>query len=80
LPIASISSIKIIALPAAFALPKSSLTLAAHIPTSISINSDPDTEKNATLDSPATALASKVLPDHGCPYKRTHLGGLAHTF
>lgn len=56
-----------IALPTAFALPKSSLTLAAHIPTSISINSDPETEKKGTLDSPATALASKVFPDHGCP-------------
>jgi len=58
---------KIIALPVAFALPNNSLTLAAHIPTSISINSDPETEKNGTLDSPATALASKVFPDPGCP-------------
>jgi len=56
-----------IALPAAFALPNSSLTLAAHIPTNISINSDHETEKNGTLDSPATALASKVFPLHGCP-------------
>ena len=70
---------KMIALPTAFAFPKSSLTLAAHIPTNISINSDPETEKNGTFDSPATALASKVFPDHGCPYKRTHLGCLAPT-
>jgi hypothetical protein len=53
------------ALPTAFALPKSSLTFAAHIPTSISINSDPETEKNGTEDSPATALANNVFPDHG---------------
>jgi len=68
-----------IALPANFAFPKSSLTLAAHIPTSISINSDPETEKNGTLDSPATALASKVFPEPGCPYNNTHLGCLAQT-
>jgi hypothetical protein len=63
--IASISSIKIIALQTAFALPKSSLTLAAPIPTNISINSEPDAEKKGTLDSHATALASNVFPDHG---------------
>ena len=67
MPIASISSIKMIALPAAFALLKSSLTLAAHMPTSISINSDPETEKNGTLASHATALANNVLPEPGCP-------------
>jgi hypothetical protein len=47
---------------AVFAFLKRSLTLAAHIPTSISINSDPLAEKNGTPASPATALASKVLP------------------
>jgi hypothetical protein len=56
---------KIIALPAALAFPKRSLTLAAHIPTSISINSEPETEKNDTFDSHATALANKVFHDHG---------------
>ncbi|MEI6117765.1 MAG: hypothetical protein WCP92_00420 [bacterium] len=60
-------------------MPNNSLTLAAHIPTSISINSDHETEKKGTLDSPATALASKVFPDHGCPYNNTPLGCLAHT-
>ena len=70
---------KMMALPTAFAFQNNSLTLAAHIPTSISMNSDPETEKNGTLDSPATALASKVLPDHGCPYNKTHLGCLAPT-
>ena len=78
-PIASISSMKMMALPTAFAFQKSSLTFAAHIPTSISMNSDHDTEKNGTLDSPATALASKVFPDPGCPYNNTHLGCLAPT-
>jgi hypothetical protein len=68
-----------IALPTALAFPNNSLTLAAHIPTSISINSDHDTEKKGTLDSQATALASNVLPDPGCPYKSTPLGCLAHT-
>jgi hypothetical protein len=62
---ASISSINIIALPVAFALLNNSRTFAAHIPTSISINSDPEAEINGTLASPATALASNVLPDHG---------------
>jgi hypothetical protein len=64
---ASISSIKIIALHTALALPKSSLTFAAHIPTNISINSEPEAEKKGTFDSHATALANSVLPDHGCP-------------
>jgi hypothetical protein len=50
---------------AAFAFVKSSRTLAAHIPTNISINSDPDAEKNGTLASHATALASNVFPDPG---------------
>ena len=76
---ASISSIKIIALPAAFALPNSSLTLAAHIPTSISINSEPETLKKGTFDSPATALARSVLPLPGSQKSNTHLGCLAQT-
>jgi len=58
---------KMIALPTAFALPNNSLTLAAHIPTSISINSEPETEKKGTSDSPATALANKVFPEPGSP-------------
>ena len=66
-PIASISSIKIIALPAAFACSKSFLTFAAPSPTSISINSDPAVEKNATSASPATALARSVFPPPGAP-------------
>ncbi len=62
---ASISSIKIIDGAAVLALVKSSLTLAAHIPTSISINSDPDAEKKGTFASHATALAKSVFPDPG---------------
>jgi hypothetical protein len=62
---ASISSMKMIDGAAAFALVKSSRTLAAHIPTSISINSDPLAEKNGTLASHATALASSVFPHPG---------------
>lgn len=58
---------KMIALPAERALSKRVRTLEAPIPTSISINSEPDTEKNATPASPATALASKVFPTHGPP-------------
>ena len=58
---------KIIALPASFACLNSVLTFAAHIPTSISINSEPDALKNATSASPATARASKVFPEPGSP-------------
>jgi len=54
--------------------------LAAHIQTSISINSDHDTEKNGTEASHATALANKVFQDQGCQYNKTHFGCLAHTF
>ena len=66
-----------IALPAARAFSNNALTLDAPIPTSISINSDPDTEKKATPASPATAFASNVLPTHGCPYNNTPRGILA---
>lgn len=66
-----------IALPAARAFSNKVLTLLAHIPTSISINSEPDTEKNATFASPATALARRVFPTPGGPYNNTHLGVLA---
>jgi len=63
---ASISSINIIALQTAFAFQNNSLTFAAHIPTSISINSDQEALKNGTEASQATALARSVLPDPGC--------------
>jgi hypothetical protein len=67
-----------IAFPAAFAFPKSCLTLEAPIHTNISINSDPDAEKNGTFASPATALANNVFPEPGSPNNSTHFGGLAH--
>ena len=70
---------KMIALPAVRAFSNKVLTLDAPIPTSISINSDPETEKNATFASPATALASRVFHTPGGQYKSTHLGGLAPT-
>ena len=65
---------------AAFAFLKRSLTLAAPIPTSISINSDPDAEKNGTHASHATALASSVFHDPGGHRRSTPLGILAPTF
>jgi len=79
LPIASISSINIIAFHADFALLNRLLTFAAPIPTNISINSEPDTEKNGTDASPATALAKSVFQLPGCQYNNTHFGCLAHT-
>jgi hypothetical protein len=44
-----------------------SRTRAGPTPTNISRNSDPDTEMNGTLASPAVALASRVLPVPGGP-------------
>ena len=44
------------------------------MPTNISTNSEPDMEKNGTFASPATALASIVLPVPGGPTSRTPLG------
>ena len=65
------------ALPAARALSNNALTFDAPIPTSISINSEPDTEKKATFASPATALARRVFPTPGGQYNNTPLGILA---
>jgi hypothetical protein len=70
---------KIIALPASFACLNKVLTFAAHIQTSISINSDPDALKNATSASHATARASNVFPDPGSQYNKIHFGCLAQT-
>ena len=44
------------------------------MPTNISTNSEPDIEKKGTLASPATALASMVLPVPGGPTSRMPLG------
>ena len=51
-----------------------SRTLAAPMPTNISTNSEPEMEKKGTLASPATALASRVLPVPGGPTSSTPLG------
>src|SRR3712207_9332746 len=60
----------------AFFLPcsKRSRTRAAPTPTNISTNSEPEIEKNGTLASPATALASSVLPVPGGPTSSTPFG------
>ena len=56
---------------------KRSLTLEAPTPTNISTKSEPLSEKNGTLASPATALANRVLPVPGGPTSNTPLGTLA---
>ena len=73
-PIASISSMKMIHGDFSFACLNKSLTLEAPTPTNISTKSEPDKEKNGTLASPATALASKVLPVPGGPDSITPFG------
>ncbi len=74
LPIASISSINIIEGDFSLACLNKSLTLDAPTPTNISTKSDPESEKNGTFASPATALASSVLPVPGEPIRRAPLG------
>ena len=74
LPIASISSIKIMEGAFSFACLNKSLTLDAPTPTNISTKSDPDKEKKGTLASPATAFASNVLPVPGGPISIAPLG------
>ena len=54
-----------------------SLTLDAPTPTNISTNSEPLILKNGTPASPATALASNVLPVPGWPTNKTPFGILA---
>ncbi len=58
-------------------LANKSRTRDAPTPTNISTNSEPETLKNGTFASPATALASKVLPVPGGPTNKTPLGILA---
>ena len=74
LPIASISSIKIIAGATFFACSNKSLTLLAPTPTNISINAEPETDKNSTSASPATAFAKRVFPVPGGPTSKTPFG------
>ena len=76
---ASISSINTIQGALCFASSNRSRTREAPTPTNISTKSDPEMLKNGTPASPATALASKVLPVPGGPSNRTPLGILAPT-
>ena len=74
LPMASISSIKIIDGDLSFACLKRSLTLDAPTPTNISTKSEPEREKKGTLASPATAFARRVFPVPGAPTNRAPFG------
>ena len=76
-PTASISSIKIIQGAFSLACLNRSRTRAAPTPTNISTKSEPDSEKNGTAASPATAFASKVFPVPGGPINKAPLGILA---
>ncbi len=73
-PIASISSINIIAGDFSFACLNKSRTLEAPTPTNISTKSEPDSEKKGTFASPATAFANKVLPVPGGPTNKAPFG------
>ena len=73
-PIASSSSMKMIAGAAALACANRSRTREAPTPTIISTNSDADIWKNGTPASPATARASSVLPVPGAPLSSTPRG------
>ena len=59
------------------ALENRSRTRLAPTPTNISTKSEPEMEKNGTPASPATALASSVLPVAGGPTSSTPRGILA---
>ena len=73
-PIASSSSMKMIAGEDSLACLKRSRTREAPMPTIASTNSDAETEKNGTFASPATARASSVLPVPGRPESSTPRG------
>ena len=74
LPMASSSSMKMIAGAFAAACWNRSRTRAAPTPTNISTNSEPERLKNGTPASPATARARRVLPVPGGPTRSTPLG------
>ena len=74
---ASISSINITHGDFSLAVSNSFLTLAAPTPTNISMNSEPLADIKLTPASPATALASRVLPVPGSPSNNIPLGILA---
>ena len=73
-PTASISSMKMMQGAFVLACSKRSRTRDAPTPTNISTKSEPDIEKNGTPASPATALASSVLPVPGGPTSSAPLG------
>ena len=73
-PMASISSMKIMHGAFDLALLNRSRTREAPTPTNISTKSEPDRLKKGTLASPATLLASKVLPVPGGPTSSTPFG------
>ena len=79
LPIASISSMKIIQGAICCACLNKSRTLDAPTPTYISTNADPLNEKNGTFASPATAFAKSVLPVPGGPTSSAPFGSFAPT-
>ena len=76
-PMASISSIKMIAGATLLASWNRSRTRLAPTPTNISTKSEPEMEKNGTRASPATALASSVLPVPGEPTSSAPFGSFA---
>mmetsp|Transcript_11059 Transcript_11059/g.34932 ORF Transcript_11059/g.34932 Transcript_11059/m.34932 type:complete len:264 (+) Transcript_11059:1617-2408(+) len=76
-PTASISSMKMRHGAALRASANMSRTRAGPTPTNISMKSDPETEKKGRSDSPATALASSVLPQPGGPTSSAPFGILA---
>ena len=80
LPIASISSTKMIAGAISLAVLNKSRTRDAPTPTNISTNSDPETLRKGTPASPAVAFANKVLPVPGGPDKIAPRGILAPNF
>src|SRR5437879_3272700 len=74
LPIASSSSMKMMHGALSFACSNRSRTRAAPTPTNISTNSEPESVKNGTSASPATARARSVLPVPGGPTRSTPFG------
>ena len=73
-PMASISSMKMMLGDWLLAWANRSRTRLGPTPTNISMKSEPDMDRNGTPDSPAVALASKVLPVPGGPTSRAPRG------
>uniref|UniRef100_A0A1I8FYD2 Secreted protein n=1 Tax=Macrostomum lignano TaxID=282301 RepID=A0A1I8FYD2_9PLAT len=76
-PMASISSMNRMQGALRRAVANMSRTRLGPTPTNISWNSEPLTDRNGTLASPAVALASRVLPVPGGPFKMAPRGILA---